>query len=102
MRMLAAALVAALALTACSGTTETPEPQISASTVLQQDVNDFCDDVRDAITSKDATDAEDQTERLTELQEMAQDLGIGTRDDMYAAEALTACEKELQDAINAG
>ena len=33
---------------------------------------------------------------------MAQDLGIGTRDDMYAAEALTACEKELQDAINAG
>lgn len=102
MRTLAAAFVAALALTACSGTTDEPEPQISASTVFQQDVNDFCDDVRDAITSKDTADPEDQAERLAELQEMAQDLGFGTRDDMYAAEALTACEQQLRDAINAG
>jgi hypothetical protein len=70
--------------------------------VAQQEVNDFCQDVQDAITRDGSGNAEDQAERLDDLQETAQDLGIGVRDDMYAAEALTECEQELQNAINTG
>ncbi len=99
MRTLAVAFVVAVGLTACSSTDDPSDPQVSASTVLQQDVNTFCDDVRDAI-SQDPS--EDQAQRLAELQKVAQNLGLGTRDDMYAAEAFNACDQQLQDAINAG
>ncbi len=100
MRTAAAVLVLAAALAGCSSNTDDPQPQASASTVLQQDINDFCADVQDAITNRATADPEDQMERMEELQEAAQQLGLGTRDDMYAAEALTACEQKLQDAIN--
>lgn len=75
-------------LVGCSSTTD-PEPADSASTVAQQQVDNFCQDVPDAITNKDSADPADQAERIAELQERA-------------ADALTECEKELQDAINAG
>jgi hypothetical protein len=101
MRPLLALLVLMVGLTACS-TTDQPEPAISASTVVQQDVDDFCQDVTDAITNDAAGDPEDQAERLEELQEAAQNLGVGVRDDMYAAEALTRCEEQLREAINQG
>lgn len=99
MRAIAGLVVLVVALGGCSNT-DAPEPEPTASTVLQQDVDDFCDDVRDAISKGQSTDPEDQAERLTELHEAAQSLGVGTRDDMYAAEALTACKDELEAAIN--
>lgn len=99
MRTIAAVFVLAAALVGCSNT-ESPEPDVTATTVVQEDVNDFCQDVHDAIENRDANDPEDQAERLEELQEAAQALGIGTRDDMFAADALTQCAEELQVAIN--
>ncbi len=99
MRTIAAVLILAAALVGCSNT-DAPEPDVSATTVVQDGVNDFCQDVHDAIENKDAADPEDQAERLAELQEAAQDLGVGTRDDMFAADALTQCADELQAAID--
>lgn len=101
MRKIAVLAAALLALAACSQT-EQPEPLPSASTVAQEQVDDFCRDVQDAITADGTADPEDQAERLAELAEAATDLGVGVRDNMYAADALTKCEKELQDAINSG
>lgn len=100
MRTIAAVLVLAATLVGCSSNTDTAEPEVSATTVYDQDVNDFCADVHDAIDNTDARDPEDQAERLAELQEAAQSLGIGTRDDLYAADALNECADELQTAIN--
>lgn len=88
-----------LVVAGCSKT-DAPEPATSASTVVQQQIDDFCQDVHDAIESRDARDPEDQAERLEELQEAAQNLGVGTRDDMFAADALTQCADELQAAID--
>ena len=99
MRTIAAVFVLAVALAGCSKT-DAPEPQASATTVVQGEVNDFCQDVHDALENRDATDPEDQAERLEELQEAAQDLGVGTRDDMFAADALTKCADELKRAID--
>jgi hypothetical protein len=99
MRTIAAVLLLAAALAGCS-TTDAPEPELSATTVFQEDVNDFCEDVHDAIENKDAADPEDQAERLYDLQEVAQALGIGTRDDLYAADALTKCADKLKAAID--
>ncbi|MFN8129665.1 MAG: hypothetical protein U0R28_12785 [Candidatus Nanopelagicales bacterium] len=97
--LMAVAVVAALA--ACSSTDQ-PEPLVSASTVVQEQVDNFCQDVQDALTRGGSQDPEDAAERLEELQETAQDLGVGVRDNLYAADALTKCEQELRDAINAG
>ena len=96
----AAALLAALA--GCSNTDDQAAPTPTASTVYQADVNTFCADVQDAITQDGQADPEDRAERLEELQQVAAELGQGARDDITAANALTACEKKLQDAINEG
>lgn len=100
MRIVTGLAVTVVLLSACSSNTDSAEPDISATTVVQQDVNSFCQDVKDAIENRDSADPEDQAERLADLQEAAQQLGIGTRDDIYAADALTKCADELQDAIN--
>jgi PBP1b-binding outer membrane lipoprotein LpoB len=100
MRVFSVLTVAAVVLVGCTSNTDSAEPTVTATTVYQQDVNSFCQDVKDAIENRDSADPEDQAERLADLQEAAQQLGIGTRDDMYAADALTKCADELQDAIN--
>lgn len=100
MRILTGLAVTAVLLAGCTSNTDSAEPDVSTTTVYQEDVNDFCQDVHDAIENKDSMDPEDQSERLTELLETAQSLGLGTRDDMYAADALTQCADELQEAIN--
>lgn len=99
MRTITTIVVLIAALGGCSNTDD-PEPEVSSSTVAQQEVNDFCANVEDAIKRDGSADPEDQAERLQELQEAAQDLGLGVRDDLYAADALTSCEQKLQDAIN--
>lgn len=98
MRIIAAVFVIA-ALAGCSNT-DAPEPDPSATTVVQEDVNNFCQDVHDVLEKKDSLDPEDQAERLNDLQEAALNLSAGTRDDMYAADALNECADELQEAIN--
>lgn len=95
----AAALVAALA--GCSNTDDEQTPTATASTVYQQEVDNFCRDVEDALETGQG-DTEDRAERLQELQGLAAKLGQGTRDDMTAGEALVDCEKKLQQAIDEG
>ena len=95
----AAVLVASLA--GCSNTDDEVAPTATASTVYQQEVNNFCRDVEDALETGQG-DPEDRAERIEELQELAAQLGQGSRDDITAGDALIDCEKKLQEAINEG
>ncbi len=100
MRMIVV-LVAAVALAGCSSTQNEPRQTATASTIAQDQVDQFCKDVADALTRDGQADPEDSGERLQELKEIADELGLSTRDDMSVARALKTCEDELQAALDA-
>lgn len=96
------ASVLLVVLAGCSSTDAEVAPTATASTVYQEEVDSFCRDVQDTLNQDGQLDPEDRAERVQELQELAAQLGQGARDDITAAEALTDCQKKLQDAINEG
>lgn len=99
-RILASAAIIAATLTACSNTDDSSAPVATSSTAYQQEVDDFCRDVADALENQNQGDPEDNAEQLSELVELANQLSAGSNDDMNSIQSLTKCKEELQAAIN--
>ncbi len=86
-------LAAAVLLAGCSSTQNEPQQTPLASDVAQNRADQFCRDLADALTRDGTADAEDAEERLSELNELATELGA--RDDLSVAQLLDECADEL-------
>ena len=89
------ALAAALVMAGCSSTQTEPQQTPVASDVAQDKIDQFCRDLADALVRDGTTDPEDAEERISELSELANELGLSTRDDLSVAQALRQCGDEI-------
>ena len=95
MRVIVALAAAAVALAGCSSTQNEPQQTPVASDVAQDKIDQFCRDLADALTRGGTADPEDAEERVSELSELANELGLSTRDDLSVAQALEQCADEI-------
>ena len=93
MRVIVALAATAVLLAGCSSTQNEPRQSPAASDVAQDKAVQFCRDLADALTRDGTGDPEDAGERLSELNELAAELGA--RDDLSVAQLLDECEDEL-------